>query len=269
MAGASLEQHVGERGIGVQISGDGNTVAVYAGRAELSLARKHLRKAEPKTELQLLRVDLRATTLVGRDAEQSALQDWLASDRRVSVRCVTGRAGSGKTRLAIELCDLTVKAGWTAGFVQHRQFSEFIKYAGEWRWRNDTLVVVDYAAALARDLRAWLEILAQPEAQSGGGNLRLLLLERHAERDLGWWAELLRPVSLPMPRQMNWPIRANPCRCRASGPWKTAAPCSPRRCGWRQRSPGFSRFHTRRHPTATPISTAGLLTIRSTTNRCT
>jgi Tetratricopeptide repeat len=199
MAEASLEQHVGERGIGVQISGDSNTVTVYAGRAELSLVRKHLRRTEPQTELQLLRVDLRATTLVGRDAEQSALQGWLTSDLPVSVRCITGRAGSGKTRLAIELCEHAEKAGWTVGFVQYRQFSEFIKCTGEWRWPNDTLVVVDYAAALARDLRAWLEILAQPEAQSGGYKLRLLLLERHADRDLGWWAELLRPVSFSDP----------------------------------------------------------------------
>src|SRR5262249_1107552 len=64
---------VGERGIGVQISGDGSTVIVYAGRSELSLLRKHLRQAEPKTELQLLRVDLRATTLVGRERHLSAI----------------------------------------------------------------------------------------------------------------------------------------------------------------------------------------------------
>jgi len=66
MTANSAHQSVGERGIGIQNVGDGNTVIVYAGRAELSLLRKHARKAEPKTELQLLRVDLRATTLVGR-----------------------------------------------------------------------------------------------------------------------------------------------------------------------------------------------------------
>ena len=199
MAEPSIHQTVGERGIGVQVSGDGNTVIVHAGRTELSLVRKQARKAEPKTELQLLRVDLRATTLVGRDAERKALQDWLASDRPVSMRCLTGRTGAGKTRLAIELCDDADPAGWTAGFLETRQLPEFIKHAAEWRWPNDTLVVVDYAASLARDLRVWLEILARPEAQSDGKKLRLLLLERHAERDLGWWAELIRPVSFSDP----------------------------------------------------------------------
>jgi hypothetical protein len=164
MASASRQQTIGERGIGVQISGNGNTVIVHAGFAELSLVRKHLRKAAPKTELQLLRVDLRATTLVGREAERSALDAWLASDRPVSVRCITGRAGAGKTRLAIELCEHAEQAGWTAGFAQYSQFSEFIRHAAEWRWSKPTLVVIDYAAALVRDLRTWLEILARPEA---------------------------------------------------------------------------------------------------------
>jgi hypothetical protein len=58
MATASGQQTVGDRGVGVQIRGDGNTVIVYAGSTALALTRKHLRQAEPKTELQLLRVDL-------------------------------------------------------------------------------------------------------------------------------------------------------------------------------------------------------------------
>jgi hypothetical protein len=127
------------------------------------------------------------------------LQAWLTSDRPVTLRCVTGRAGAGKTRLAIELCEQAEKAGWTAGFVESNQFTEFVKLAAEWQWKTDMLVVVDYAAAFARDLRAWLEILARPESQSNGKKLRLLLLERHAERDLGWWAELMRPVSFSDP----------------------------------------------------------------------
>jgi len=192
-------QEVGERGIGVQFSGDGNTVVVYAGTSELHLVRKHARKAEPETELQLLRVDLRATRLVGRQSELAQLQDWLASDPTVLMRCITGRAGAGKTRLAIELCEYADKSGWTAGFVQYGQFQEFIKQAAAWRWSKPTLVVIDYAAALARELRPWLEILARPETQAHGAQLRLLLLERHAERDLGWWGDLLRPVSFSDP----------------------------------------------------------------------
>jgi tetratricopeptide (TPR) repeat protein len=199
MGAGSASQTVGERGIGVQVRGDGNSVIVHAGSAELGLARKHLRQAEPKTELQLFRVDLRATTLVGRDRDLSALKEWLASDRLISVRCITGRAGAGKTRLAIELCEHAEYAGWTAGFAQYEQFPEFLKRAAEWRWKKPTLVVIDYAAALAQGLRTWLEILVRPEAQTSSDKLRLLLLERHAERDLGWWADLMRTVSFSDP----------------------------------------------------------------------
>jgi hypothetical protein len=200
MAGAPVqEQTIAERGIGVQIGGDGNTVIVYAGSSGLSLTRKHLRQAEPKTELQLFRVDLRATALVGRDRDLSALKAWLASDRLISLRCITGRAGAGKTRLAIELCEHAERAGWTAGFARYEQVPEFVKRATEWRWNKPTLVVIDYAAAHAQALRTWLEILVRPEAQTGSDKLRLLLLERHAERDLGWWADLMRTVSFSDP----------------------------------------------------------------------
>src|SRR5215469_13663281 len=127
MQAGSANQAVAERGVGVQISGDGNTVIVYAARSELTLIRKHARRAEPKTELQLLRVDLRATTLVGRERDLSALEAWLATDRPITLRCVTGRAGVGKTRLAIELC-AHAEPVWTAGFSDHSQFSEFTKH---------------------------------------------------------------------------------------------------------------------------------------------
>ena len=207
------QQNVAQRGIGVQINGNGNTVLIYAGSVELALDRKHLRRAEPKIELQLFRVDLRATTLVGREGDLAALEEWLASERLISVRCITGRAGAGKTRLGIELCERADRGGWTAGFAQYGQFSHFVKYAGDWRWNRPTLVIIDYAASLARDLRAWLEILARSEPQTGGHKLRLLLLERHAERGLGWWPDLMRTVSFSDPAPDELADPSNPCRC--------------------------------------------------------
>jgi tetratricopeptide (TPR) repeat protein len=208
MATDALQQMVGERGIGVQVAGDSNTVIVYAGAAELHLVPKHKRRAgRLETELHLLRVDLRATTLLGRDAELAALDAWVGSPRPISARCITGRAGTGKTRLAIEICE---RAGddWTAGFAQYGQFQEFVKRAAGWRWNKPILVVVDYAAALSRELRTWLEILARPEVQRDGAKLRLLLLERHADPDLGWWADLMRTTSLsePSPAELADPL---------------------------------------------------------------
>jgi hypothetical protein len=195
-----LQQGVGDRGIGVQFKGDGNTVVVYAGRSELHLARKHARNAAAvATELELLRVDLRATTLVGRKSEVASLQDWLSDSRPVLVRCMIGRAGTGKTRLGIELCEYAECSGWTAGFAQYGQFTEFVKQVAGLRWDKPILIVVDYAASLVRELRVWLEALAQREPVQEEKRLRILLLERHAERDFGWWAELIRFASLSAP----------------------------------------------------------------------
>jgi hypothetical protein len=44
MATDAQQQTVGARGIGFQLSGDGNIVIVYAGSAELHLVPKHKRK---------------------------------------------------------------------------------------------------------------------------------------------------------------------------------------------------------------------------------
>jgi hypothetical protein len=74
------------------------------------------------------------------------------------------------------------------------------------------LVVIDYAAAVAQSLRTWLEVLARPEAQTGSDALRLLLLERHADRDLGWWADLMRTISFsdPAPDELADPPEPGP-----------------------------------------------------------
>src|SRR5262249_5468899 len=61
-----------------------------------------------------------------------------------------------------------------------------------WGWGKPTLIIIDYAAAKARILRDWLVELVQHQ-EASAQPLRLLLLERYAERDQGWWAELTTP----------------------------------------------------------------------------
>ena len=193
-------QHVSERGTGVQVVGDGNTVILYTGSSELHLTRKHRRTARPKADLELLRVDLRATTLLGRSEELTNLQEWLTSSRNISVRCISGRAGVGKTRIGLELCALAETKGWVAGFARQDVLRVFLQNSpAAWRWTQPTLVVVDYAAASVADLRAWLEILAQREFGANEPPLRLLLLERNADLAVGWWAELTRPAGFSDP----------------------------------------------------------------------
>jgi hypothetical protein len=155
-------QTVGDGSVAIQVAGD--NVIVSIGAASLTLAQRHRLKAVPTSERELLLTELRGTDLVGRDADLASLHAWLDEPRPLpAVRCLTGRAGAGKTRLAIELCERAAAADWTAGFTTQAELQRFhdARSLDDWRWGKPTLIVVDYAAASARILRAWLEALAR------------------------------------------------------------------------------------------------------------
>src|SRR5437660_4248124 len=109
---------VGDQNALYQVSGTNIRIGPEGNRLEV--ARRHLRARTVKNDLDILNPLFRAIPLVGREAELASLRAWLASDAPVSVRCLTGRAGSGKTRLALELCDWAEDqpepARWLAGF---------------------------------------------------------------------------------------------------------------------------------------------------------
>ncbi len=111
-----MTQHItfdGDHNIGIQAQGDGITVVVN--RPWLQLCRDHRRQRSPAKELDLLDPSFRAIPLIGRERETADLGGWLDGAAAVSARCVIGRAGSGKTRLALELCAAAEAAGWDAG----------------------------------------------------------------------------------------------------------------------------------------------------------
>ncbi len=58
-----------------------------------------------------------AVPLVGRAGVVADLWRWMHTGQTVSVRVMTAPAGTGKTRLALELCEQAVQAGWAAGFL--------------------------------------------------------------------------------------------------------------------------------------------------------
>ncbi len=172
--------------------------ALHAESARLHLVSRHHLKAPPRELRELLMAELRATDLVGRKQELAGLQLWLGlrpAWRDIGVHCVTGPAGGGKTRLAIELCEWAEAQGWAAGFVRQEELERFHAQhpPSAWRWDRPTLVVVDYAAASVRVLRNWLNELARDVPEPDRPPLRALLLERHAAADAGWWADLRQP----------------------------------------------------------------------------
>jgi hypothetical protein len=181
------ELNAGQGAVAIQVAG--NNVTVSVGRTSLVLDRKHkLNARRATTDLQLLLTELREIDLVGRDAEFTALNEWLDTNAEISVRCLTGQAGAGKTRLATELCERAEMGGWRAGFVRHEGL---VQDLSGWHWRDPTLIIVDYAAASARNLRCWLDVLVNHEP--GAKKLRLLLLERYATPGAGWRCQLADP----------------------------------------------------------------------------
>jgi hypothetical protein len=188
----------GDNAAVVQFNGNNNTVTISSRSAELVLDRRHKLKGVPANELELLLTDLRATELLGRDEDLALLQGWLDKPDVISVRCLVGRAGSGKTRIAIELCERAELQGWVAGFARQDELQRFFgsQNLSNWRWRGSTLVVIDYAAASERILRQLMEVLAKRVPNRKDPRLRILLLERDANWDFGWWAELTRAGGL-------------------------------------------------------------------------
>jgi hypothetical protein len=183
---------IGNYNIFIQASGDGITIDIS--RPHLTLSARHRVRREAKKYLDLLNPINRSTPMVGIDRELRDLEAWLDDGPGISARCLIGGAGSGKTRLALELCAAADKRRWFAGFIDYGELLRFRRQQNlsAWDWPKPTLIVIDYAAAKALVLRDWLAELVQHQDGSAQP-LRLLLLERHAERDLGWWPELTTP----------------------------------------------------------------------------
>jgi tetratricopeptide (TPR) repeat protein len=193
---AAQSQTVAQNATAVQISGDGNSVKIIRAGAELSLSRLHNRRAEPQTTIELLRTDIRATKFVGRETQCRQLAEWRASPQPIAVLCFTGGAGAGKTRLAIEACETAEAAGWAAGFARSEELARFhaTQNLVHWALDRDTLIVIDYAATSLALLKSWFAAIA-PERNREGHKLRILLLERQADPENGWWADLNRRES--------------------------------------------------------------------------
>lgn len=157
----------------------------------------HKLQAEPTSLIKLLQTDVRATTLVGRADQLAMIRDWLTTPQSIAVKCIIGGAGSGKTRLAIEACERAEIEGWFATFLSSTELQQRhgVEILAAWTPSQPTLIVVDYAANSVSAIKRWFDVLAlrrDPVEQK----LRILLLERHAQREGGWWADLVRPDTL-------------------------------------------------------------------------
>ena len=188
----------------VQISGDGNSVVVGYPHLMLTQHRGLLRRvaSDPNTgkarEIDVIRPYTRSIDMVGRQRQMNILCKWVNTTPPVSVMVMTGDTGIGKTRLALELVEKMAQDGWRSGFLTRADLKRFIGQhnLADWGWNAPVLAVVDYASASTRVLHEWLKELSrnrllEDDEAEGLPPLRLLLLERQANSETGWWSEVL------------------------------------------------------------------------------
>ncbi|MBV8738353.1 MAG: tetratricopeptide repeat protein [Alphaproteobacteria bacterium] len=205
----------------VVVTGDGNSVALTFGNSGIILPlrrrqfpppdRRHPpREGEPPRELDLLVPEAGKLPLVGRQDLLAEFQAWLDDENDISVYGLIGRAGTGKTRLAIKFCRITDgdangKGPWVAGFLSPTDLDEINKAFAtrSFDWERNTLLVFDYAAQCHEALGRWLDRLAARKLDT---KLRILLLDREAPDNFGWW-HALTVLGSPARRDLFYELR--------------------------------------------------------------
>lgn len=137
----------------------------------------------PANPVNVLSGEARAVRLIDRAAERAALLDWARDDGGTRVMVLRGPAGSGKTRLALDLVDTLDARGWLAGMLtpdarDTRHFAELAASAAP------SLVVVDRAETRTGTVGALLTNLGR---RSAVHSVRVLLVARSAG---DWWRSL-------------------------------------------------------------------------------
>jgi len=156
---------------------EAQVAAELAGSANagLMLTAPHTAGLGCSDPLDLLRPECSALPLLGRIEELATLEAWLGSTAPLSIRPIVGRAGTGKTRLAIELCRRAEAQGWSAGFAT-LQAIEAAAEAQHPPTPRALLVVVDRSEDRDRlPLECWTQLR---HSRPHGAPLRVLLLDR-------------------------------------------------------------------------------------------
>ncbi|MEU8242975.1 trypsin-like peptidase domain-containing protein [Actinoplanes missouriensis] len=129
--------------------------------------------------LKPLRAEHQLVPFIGRERAFTALSGWLsASGPRFSFAVVTGPAGSGKSRMAAELCRRAITGGWVAGLTRVSSTPAAADLAN---LRVPVLLVQDYMDNGAEAAAILLERAMVAERKEP---IRILFLVRSADRFL-------------------------------------------------------------------------------------
>jgi hypothetical protein len=119
---------------------------------------------------------------LGRAAEINALMAFAGDARNFSWWLLVGSGGSGKTRLARQLCLALHKCGWRAGFLP-RDWTKDGRNLDAWTPSRPTFVVVDYVNRNSEEVASLAAALARRN-RSMPWPVRMLLLERVADEQI-------------------------------------------------------------------------------------
>ena len=197
-----------------------------------------------RSPLQLIKARTGIVPFTGRD-KLTGLTDWANGQpgegrEDLAVAVVTGVGGSGKTRLAAELCSNLEKNGWVAGFIPKTTELSEAELAWLTRVESHLLLVLDYAeesrrtdlADLLRRLRergaptrvvltarsagAWLDDLLKDDVLSGAmaqGLFRVELprqaetstkMAKRAAKRFARYLETPEPTDVGIPENSRW-----------------------------------------------------------------
>jgi hypothetical protein len=117
----------------------------------------------------------------GRTAEKESLLSWCQSTPTAGVVLVTGPGGSGKTRLAAEICQARKSDGWVAGFLKDNDPTDL---RGLLETDHPVLVAIDYAETRIDQVVGLIERLGATRPQKPW---RVLLVARDAG---DWWPQI-------------------------------------------------------------------------------
>ena len=220
--------------------------SVYAPPRTRVLEPGYLKPAPGATRspLQLIKARTGIVPFTGRD-KLTELTDWANKQpgegrEDLAVAVVTGVGGSGKTRLAAELCSKLEKTGWVAGFVPKTTELSEAELIWLTRVESHLLLVLDYAeeshkeeltrllrrlrergaptrvVLTARSAGAWLDDLLKDDVLSGAmaQGLRRFELPRQAEtstkmakraaKRFARYLETPEPVDVEIPQNSRW-----------------------------------------------------------------
>jgi len=137
---------------------------------------------------RLVRAHAGVSPYVDRGGFLADLKRWAESDLSFAGMVVGGRGGSGKTRLAVELCEDLRAKDWLCGFLS--RITDQTMLEALVRAPTARLVVVDYAESRAEQLQILLPLLKASARRDQP--VRVLLLVRAAPSVARDWPSRLR-----------------------------------------------------------------------------